>query len=66
MKSCVTFAAVELGQGEFGSVMKGTWLAPSGNLVQTSYVARGLGADLFCHRKRINFHSLLKVDCMFI
>jgi len=30
------FAAIELGQGEFGSVLKGTWEAPSGELVQTS------------------------------
>jgi len=30
------FAAIELGQGEFGSVLKGTWQAPSGELVQTS------------------------------
>jgi len=27
------FAAIELGQGEFGSVLKGTWKAPSGELV---------------------------------
>jgi len=34
-KVCI-FAAIELGQGEFGSVLKGTWRAPSGELVQTS------------------------------
>ena len=27
------FAAIELGQGEFGSVLKGTWQAPSGEVV---------------------------------
>jgi len=31
-------AAIELGQGEFGSVLKGTWRAPSGELVETFYV----------------------------
>lgn len=27
------FSAYELGQGEYGSVMKGAWKAPSGELV---------------------------------
>jgi len=55
LKHCVIFAAIELGQGEFGSVMKGTWRAPSGKLVQTSSVTTGLGDELSCHRKIFKF-----------
>ena len=41
VKACLC-AAIELGQGEFGSVLKGTWKAPSGEVVSCLLMLSGL------------------------
>ena len=54
------FAGNELGQGEFGSVLKAMWKAPSGNKVVITY--RAIGYMDSIHINRQQSHKIQPYD----